>query len=81
MIVELASIDCTRNRARGYRLTEGLDLFGEPYVKIQWGRVGRHWSETTERFSDSEGSAARLRALLACRLRRGYVTTRVFAGA
>ena len=78
MIVELWSVDPAANRARGYRVATTRTLFGEPCVKIQWGRIGQHWREKTELYPDDALCEQRVRTLVNLRTGRGYVAQRLF---
>jgi len=70
--VELWSLDPERNRFRMYSITSGRTLFGEPCLRIVWGRLRRPLRERTEIFSSPQALAARYRELADRRARHGY---------
>ena len=71
--VELRLIDPKRNAFRLYGLTTTVTLFGEPCLRIQWGRIGnRRVRERTETFPDDVALHRRRGELLERRRRHGY---------
>jgi len=71
--VELRLIDPARNAFRLYGLTACRTLFGEPCLRIQWGRIGnRRVRERSETFKDGEALEHRRAELLARRRQHGY---------
>jgi len=71
--VELRLIDPSRNAFRLYGLTACRTLFGEPCLRIQWGRIGnRRVRERSETFQDGEALEHRRAELLARRRQHGY---------
>jgi predicted DNA-binding WGR domain protein len=74
--LELRLVDPAKNRFRIYGLTECRTLFGEPCLRIVWGRIGnRRPRERSEVFSDRTALVQRRDELLARRGHHGYVST------
>lgn len=74
--IELRLIDPARNRRRVYGITECRTLFGEPCLRIVWGRLGhRRLRERSEIFSSRAELEARRAQLLERRRRHGYSPT------
>ena len=72
--VELRLVDATRNRFRVYGLTVCRTLFGEPCLRIVWGRLGnRRLRERSETFVSLEALERRRDELLARRRQHRYV--------
>jgi predicted DNA-binding WGR domain protein len=65
-------MDRARNRFRVYGLTEGRTLFGEPCLRVVWGRLGRPLRDRTEVFASEAALQARRRELMAERKRHQY---------
>ncbi len=71
--VELRLVDPARNAFRIYGLTSCRDLFGQPCLRIQWGRLGsRRIRERCETFDRVEALEQRRNELLVRRRRHGY---------
>lgn len=67
------SIDAERNRARFYRLIETNNLFGEPCLVIEYGRIGTDLCKRrVEYFGDSFARAVRFGELVRLRKTHGY---------
>jgi predicted DNA-binding WGR domain protein len=72
--VELRLIDVARNRFRIYGLTVCRTLFGEPCLRVVWGRIGqRPLRERSETFADFGALEEQRVALLKRRHKHGYV--------
>jgi predicted DNA-binding WGR domain protein len=72
--VELRLVDPSRNRFRVYGLTVCRTLFGEPCLRIVWGRLGnRRLRERSETFESRETLERRREELLTRRRRHQYV--------
>jgi predicted DNA-binding WGR domain protein len=72
--VELRLLDATRNRFRVYGLTVCRTRFGEPCLRIVWGRLGnRHLRERSETFGSAEALERRRDELLNRRRQQCYV--------
>lgn len=73
MDVELRLIDPARNACRIYGLTTCTTLFGEPCLRVQWGRIGhRRVRERSEVFTSIDALEERRTELLARRAQHGY---------
>jgi predicted DNA-binding WGR domain protein len=71
--VELRLIDPARNACRLYGLTTCTTLFGEPCLRVQWGRIGhRRVRERSEVFTSVDALEERRSELLARRAQHGY---------
>jgi hypothetical protein len=70
--VEPWSLDPARNRFRVYALCEGRTLFGEPYLRLAWGRLGSALRERTETFGTRSALRRGWTELVALRRRHGY---------
>jgi predicted DNA-binding WGR domain protein len=71
--IELRLIDPARNAFRLYGLTACKTLFGEPCLRIQWGRIGnRRVRERSETFADPHALEQRRQELLVRRHQHGY---------
>lgn len=71
--VELRLVDPLRNRFRVWAISDCETLFGEPALRILWGRIGhRPLRERTETFTDVAARARRREELLELRRRHGY---------
>jgi predicted DNA-binding WGR domain protein len=73
--IDLRLIDPPRNRFRHYCIRQGRTLFGEPFLVIEWGRVGRRLRVREETFADGLSLEQRRGELLARRRRHGYVVS------
>jgi predicted DNA-binding WGR domain protein len=72
--VELRLVDASRNRFRIYGLTVCRTLFGDPCLRIVWGRLGqRRLRERSETFEDLAALDRRRDELLTRRRRHRYV--------
>jgi len=73
MDLELRLIDPARNARRLYGVTTCTTLFGEPCLRVQWGRIGnRRVRERSEVFASVDALEQRRSELLGCRERHGY---------
>jgi predicted DNA-binding WGR domain protein len=73
--VDLCLIEPSQNRFRRYRVEAGRTLFGEPYLIIEWGRIGKRLRRREEVFGDDRELERRRGELLARRRRHGYAAT------
>lgn len=74
--IELRLVDPRTNRFRLYGLTVCRSLFGEPCLRIVWGRIGhRRLRERSETFASASDLNRRRDELLRRRERHGYTPT------
>ncbi|WP_411839984.1 WGR domain-containing protein [Paracoccus sp. ME4] len=69
----LHQIDPSRNRRRFYRIRLGWNLFGEPVLMREFGRIGQAGRVMEDRHPAAETARMDFCRLTACKLRRGYV--------
>lgn len=70
----LHQIDPARNRRRFYRLRLNRNLFGEPVLMREFGRIGQAGRIIEDRHRSAEAAMMGFCRLAASKLRRGYVS-------
>lgn len=70
--VSLVKINPAKNQRRFYLLEASRDLFGQPVLIRQYGRIGRTSRVKVESFLELDQAEQKLRKLAASKIRRGY---------
>lgn len=70
--IHLRRIDLERNMSRFYALGVGRNLFGEPIVMRNWGRIGTPGRERVDTHVSDEDALQACAALALAKRKRGY---------
>ena len=68
----LRQIDNTRNRARFYSVLIGYNLFGEPVIIREWGRIGTRGRQRTDVYDCTSDAVTAYNRLIRSKQKKGY---------